>query len=220
MYWFDIGAALFLLAIVVHSAFRGLVKESVVLAAWIAAYFGSVALKPLIAPLFKPLLKTGILSDLVSFFFAFILIYAAVRVAGIFILKKLGGKKIPSTFNHAAGAAVGSVKWLFYMAILLSPLDMYPDLKKGLVKQSFAADSVITFSKKVASSMGGEVTKIPQELTDGLKRATDSVQKRVKEQTKGAGETITKGKPVETLEELTEEDKKQMDNLIKKLNSD
>ena len=220
MYWFDIGAALFLIAIVIHSAFRGLIKESVVVAAWIAAYFGSVALKPVIAPLFKPLLKTGVFSDLVSFFFAFIFIYASVRIAGIFILKKLGGKNIPSTLDHSAGAAVGGVKWIFYMAILLSPLDMYPDVKAGLVDKSFAADSVIKLSKKVAAFMGAEVTQIPQELTDSLKRARDSVEERVKESAESVDESLTKKNAIQSMEQLTEEDKKQMDDLIKKLNKD
>ena len=220
MYWFDIGAALFLIAIVIHSAFRGLVKESVVVAAWIAAYFGSVALKPLIAPLFKPWLKTGVFSDLVSFFLAFIIIYASVRIAGIFILKKLGGQKIPSTVDHSAGAIVGGVKWLFYMAILLSPLDMYPDVKAGLVDKSFAAGSVIAASKRVAAFMGAEVTNIPRELTDSLKRATDSVKESVKESAQSADESLTKDETIQSLEQLTEEDIKQMDDLIKKLNRD
>jgi len=218
MYWFDIGAALFLIAIVIHSAFRGLIKESVVVAAWIAAYFGSVALKPVIAPLFGPWLKTGVFSDLASFFFAFILIYAVVRIAGVFILKKLGGKKIPSTVDHSAGAAVGGVKWLFYMAILLSPLDMYPEVKAGLVDKSFAADSVITLSKRAAAFMGADITEIPQELTDGIKRATDSIKEGVKSGADSVNESLTKDKAAQSVEELTDEDKKQMDDLIKKLN--
>lgn len=220
MYWFDIGAALFLIAIVVHSAFRGLIKESVVVAAWIAAYFGSVALKPLMAPVFSPWLKTGVFSDLASFFFAFILIYAVVRIAGVFVLKKLGGKKIPSIIDHSAGAAVGGVKWLFYMAILLSPLDMYPDVKAGLVDKSFAADSVITLSKKAAAFMGAGVTEIPRELTDGIRRAADSVKESVKSGADSVKESLTKDKAAQSLEELTDEDKKQMDDLIKKLNRD
>lgn len=216
MYWFDIGAAFFLIAIVIHSAFRGLVKESVVVAAWIAAYFGSVAFKPIIAPLFKPWLKTGVFSDLVSFFVAFIFIYIGVRIAGLFLLKKLGGQKIPSTVDHSAGAIVGGVKWIFYMAILLSPLDMYPDVKARLVDKSFAADSVIALSKKAAAAMGAEVTKIPQELTDSLKRATESV----KESAESVDESLTNDMTDQPLEQLTEEDKKQMDDLIKKLNKD
>jgi len=220
MYWFDIGAALFLIAIVIHSAFRGLIKESAVVAAWITAYFGSVALKPLIAPLFRPWLKTGVFSDLASFFSAFILIYAVVRVAGVFILRKLGGKKIPSTVDHLAGAAVGGVKWLFYMAILLAPLDMYPDVKAGLIDKSFAADSVITISKKAAAFMGAGVIEIPRELTDGIKRATDSIKGGVKSGADSVKESLNKDKAAQSVEELTDEDKKQMDDLIKKLNRD
>ncbi|MFQ5432615.1 MAG: CvpA family protein [Nitrospinota bacterium] len=220
MYWFDIGAALFLIAISVHSAFRGLIKESVVLAAWISAYFGSVALKPLMAPLFRTWLKTGLLSDLGSFFFAFIIIYAGVRIAGVFILKKSGGKKIPSTIDHSAGAVVGGVKWLFYMAILLSPLDMYPDVKTNLVDKSFAADSVITLSKKAAAFMGAEMTEIPKELTDGIKRATESIKEGVKNGADSVNESLTKEKAAQSVEELTDEDKIQMDDLIKKLNRD
>lgn len=218
MYWIDIGALLFLLVMVIHSALRGFIKESVVAAAWVAGYFGSVALQPLIAPFLKMWLKTGVLALLVSFFLAFILIYIGVRIGGVFIVKKLGGKNIPASVNHSAGAVIGGVKWVFFLAILLSPLDLYPDLKAKLMEKSLAAESVIKMSKTVASALGAGVGELPDELTNDINRITDAVKKKVGKGAKSLDESIKIEEGADIVEEMTEEDKKQMDDLLKKLN--
>jgi uncharacterized membrane protein required for colicin V production len=218
MYWIDIGALLILLVMVIHSALRGFVKESVVAAAWVAGYFGSVALQPLIAPFLKIWLKTGVLALLVSFFFAFILIYIGVRISGVFIVKKLGVKKIPASVNHSAGAVIGGVKWVFFLAILLSPLDLYPDLKAKLMENSLAAESVIKMSKTAASALGAGVGELPDELTNDIKRITDAAKKRVKKGAKSLDESLKMEESADIVEELTEDDRKQMDKLLKKLN--
>lgn len=217
MYWFDIGALVFLLSIVIHSALRGFFKEAAVLAAWAGGYFGSVALQPVVAVLFKPFLKTGVMANLASFFSAFILIYIAVRFAGVMVIRKIGDKAVPPAFNHSAGAVIGGVKWVFFLAILLSPLDLFPDTKSKLMDRSLTAESVINLTKRVTAMLGAEVDDIPKELKEGLKKASEAAIKRVKKGGEGLAESLKKKSPGDAVEELTEDDRKQMDKLIKKL---
>lgn len=217
MYWFDIGALVFLLSIVIHSALRGFFKEAAVLAAWAGGYFGSVALQPTVATLFKPFLKTGVMANLASFFLSFILIYIAVRFAGVIVIRKIGDKTLPAPLNHSAGAVIGGVKWIFFLAILLSPLDLFPDTKSKLMDRSLAAESVINLTKRVTAMLGAEVKDIPKELKEGLKEASEAAIKSVKKGGEGLVESLKKKSPADAVEELTEDDRKQMDKLIKKL---
>ena len=217
MYWFDIGALVFLLSIVIHSAFRGFFKEAAVLAAWAGGYFGSVALQPTVAALFKPFLKTGVMANLASFFLSFILIYIGVRFAGVMVIRKIGDKAIPPALNHSAGALIGGVKWVFFLAILLSPLDLFPDAKSKLVDRSLTAESVIDLTKRVTAVLGAEVKAVPKELKEGLKEASETAIKNIKKGGEGLAESLKKKSPGEAVEELTEDDMKQMDKLIKKL---
>lgn len=217
MYWFDIGALVFLLSIVIHSALRGFFKEAAVLAAWAGGYFGSVALQPTVAMLFKPFLKTGVMASLASFFLAFILIYIAVRFAGVIVIRKIGDKTLPAPLNHSAGAVIGGIKWVFFLAILLSPLNLFPDTKSKLMDRSLTAESVINLTKRVTAALGAEVKDIPKELKEGLKEASEAAIKSVKRGGKGIAESLKKISPADAVEELTEDDRKQMDKLIKKL---
>ena len=142
-HWFDIAAGLFLLACIVYSGLRGFVKDLFSVLAWVFGYLGSIHLHPYLTPFTKQVIKTSLIADLVTFFILFAFIYIFVRLLGVFSQKKLGLEHLPAEINHGAGAILGVAKWVFFLAIFLSPLGHFPDLEKDLSTNSIAAALII-----------------------------------------------------------------------------
>ncbi len=169
LYWFDIVTVIFLLACIVYSGLRGFVKEFFCVAAWIAGYFSAVAFHVYLAPVFTYFIKARIMVDLVSFFTTFAAAYISVRLFGFFARHRLGLKHIPKTIDHGTGAAMGLAKGVFFLAIFLSPLNLFPEMREKLENRSLAASSVMGVSEKIAKAFGSELARRPEQLKEKLK---------------------------------------------------
>ncbi len=212
IHWFDATAVVLLLVLVLMSAFRGFVKEFINVAAWVAAYFGSVALYPFVTPFFGMVFKTGVLISLASFLTLFISIFIVVRIVGFIIRrKKLNLGKVPVALNHGAGAAIGGIKWMFFLAVVLSPLNFFPETKAKLQKASPVASAVMELSRELPPVINAKIK-------DGQKRVKDGLELMGKTPNILKKNGITKQLPKATSENLTEEDRKQMEELLRSVN--
>lgn len=191
-HWFDVGAAIFLLACVVYSSLRGFVKELFTVLAWIAGYFGSIGLHPYFAPLARKVIKTSLLADLVTFFLLFAILYIAVRLLGLFSQKKLGLAKIPAEINHGAGAIMGVAKGAFFLAIFLAPLSLFPKIQEELVKNSITADLVISATRQLSSQQSEELPGASENLKKRLQRLKGAVKEKTDKTAKDEKKKIAK----------------------------
>ena len=153
-HWFDIAAGVFLLGCVIYSSLRGFVKDLFSMLAWVIGYFGSISIHPYATPYTKQVIKTGLIADLVTFFLLFALLYIFVRLLGVLSQKKLGLQHIPSEIDHGAGAILGFAKWAFFLAIFLSPLNHFPELKRDLSENSFMASIILNATTQFSASDG------------------------------------------------------------------
>lgn len=211
IHWFDIAAVVLLLVLVLINAFRGFVKEFINLTAWVAAYFGSVALYPLVTPLFEMVFKNNVLISLASFVTLFISIFIGVRVVGFMVRRKLNLGKVPVALNHGAGAVIGGVKWMFLLAVILSPLNFFPETKAKLQKASPVARTVMELSRELPPVLNAKIKDGRQRFKDGLDligKTPDTLKKN----------GITKKSPPAQSEHLTEEDRQQMEDLLRSVN--
>ncbi len=211
--WFDTVAVVLLLVLVLMSAFRGFVKEFINLAAWIAAYFGSVFFYPLVTPLFGMLFKSGGLISLASFSTLFISIFIGVKILGFIIRrKKLNLGKVPVALNHAAGAVIGGIKWMFFLAVILSPLNFFPETKAKLQKASPVASAVMELSRELPPVLNEKIKDGRQRFKDGLELIGKTPHALKKSGT--AKKQASEPKP----EHLTEKDRRQMEELLRSVN--
>lgn len=217
-------AGIFLLGSTVYSGIRGFIKESFCVAGWIVGYLGAVYFHPSIAPFFKQFFKTAILVDLAAFFSIFAVLYIFIRLTGFFARRNLGLKHIPATVDHGAGAIMGVAKGAFFLAIFLSPLQLFPEMKDKLVTRSVAATMIIEVSQRITNLLGVELVKEQENLKKKLEGLSKTAKIKLDKQLEKANtelkETILdkNGKPViKKVEIHTKKDREQMDKLIKSL---
>lgn len=211
IHWFDAAAAILLLVLVLISAFRGFVKEFISTVAWIFAYLGSVFLYPLITPLFGMVFKTGVLISLASFLTLFISIFIGVKILGFMLRKKLHLGKMPVALNHGGGAVIGGIKWMFFLAVFLSPLNFFPETKAKLQKTSPTARAVMELSRELPPVINAKIKNGRQHFKDSLERigkTPDALKKNLN----------AISAPKATSENLTKEDRRQMEELLRSVN--
>jgi len=222
-YWFDIAAFVFLVSLVIFSAIRGFFREIVVIAAWAGGYLGSIVLHPVLSPVFGTLFKTGALVDLATFFTSFVALYALIRVGGWFAVKKLSLKEVTGPFNSSAGAVLGGVKWLFLMAVFMSPLNLFPQLKTSLMEKSVTASAIMKLSWKMTTLTEADIKDAGRKVEKKIKRAAGTAKNEMEKKSADLRDLIKNGaeKSGENIEEkadeLTEKDREQMNTLLKSL---
>jgi len=186
LHWFDLAASIFLVASITYSSLRGFVKEVFAVLAWTTGYFGSIYLHPLASPYVKQVIKTSLIADLVTFFLLFAMLYISVRLLGVFAQKKLGLEKIPSEINHGAGAIMGVAKWVFFLAIFLSPLSLFPDLKASFSEKSIVADLIINKMNQFSA----KTEKDEKDAGEKIKISLDKIKTAVKKKAKATAEIL------------------------------
>jgi uncharacterized membrane protein required for colicin V production len=224
-HWFDVAALVFLAVCVLYSAFKGFIKELFSVFAWIAGYFGSIWLHPLAAPMVKNLVKAPLLADLLTFFLLFTFIYIGVRLLGTVAQKILGLGKIPSEINRGAGAIMGAAKWVFFLAIFLYPLGLFPDVQKSVRENSVIAKEIMDVTYQISSN-AGDLPKAMQNLKKQAgkisgkmsEKAVNALKGEVAKQISGKAPAGTKpgGTPAKTgADGASETQREEMDQFIK-----
>lgn len=214
-HWFDMAAGIFLIACVVYSGFRGFIKELFCVLAWIAGYFGAISLHSAVSPFFRKFFKTAILVDLASFFAIFGTLYITVRLLGFVLRRKAGLKHIPPTFDHSAGALMGAAKWVFFLAIFLSPLNLFPEVKGKLLDSSVMAGVVIELSQKIVAAVGTELGDTAKLENKGARRLMESAKKSIKK-LPGVSKAMEKTESLSS-NNISDKDREEMDELLKSL---
>jgi membrane protein required for colicin V production len=166
--WLDIVLAVILLGTILVGLVRGLVKETVGIAAAVAGFF-------IAARWYVPVaarIDRYLASPTVSKFLGFILVFAGVILVGAvvsFILSKImvGPLKFA---NHLLGGVFGLVEGMFLCGALVFALLVFPVNAKALSESRLAP-----YCYGVTKAMVG---LIPQELKDRFKAAYQEIVKR------------------------------------------
>lgn len=176
VYWFDLIAFSVLLAAAFFSWRKGFVREALRAAGWVAGYFAAALFYERLSAVLKPYLKFAPVCDMAAFLLVFFAGYLAVRLVDHLLQEKLG-LKAPRVIDGPAGALMGILKFVFFLAIALLPLNMFPSAKRTLLEKSYIAAGVFHVSGLAGDRFGIHVPtpeKIREELAD-LKEKVPSV---------------------------------------------
>lgn len=236
VHWFDIFAVTLLLISAAWSCFRGFVREAFALVSLIAGYVVASMFSGALAPYFKILVDQKHYQEMASFLFLFIVSAILVDVLGLLARKSLHISGAFGLVDRIAGVGAGIAKGALILALLVYPLAFFPGLQKDIIGKSRTAPELMEISEYImavlapgfTSSMEkagrksktlkaraktiGKYRKQIGEIKTGIKDKAERMKNRLKLATEGGVESD--GEPEN---EIDESDRKELDQLIKKL---
>jgi len=179
---FDIVVFLLLGASLVYSFFKGMVREIFSLLAYAVGYFLALKFHENVAAYVGGFVPGELLAEVISFGLIFMLASIVVKFMGKGVqslMKSAGGI---SGFDKVMGGVLGVLKGVFIVAVVMIPLEFFPDIDKKVSRGSVLAPYFKQFSstlrqnmfseealgKKSANATRGAEKKLPSGL-DGIK---------------------------------------------------
>jgi membrane protein required for colicin V production len=148
---FDIAVLVVLGLCLVVSVFRGLVKEIFSLLALVGGFLLALKFQDQLGQYFSGFISDPTLAKLTGFGLVFIVSLIAITLLGKLIRSLLHSAPGFSTLDRVMGGALGLVKGLILLLILIYPLQFFPDLGNKIT-----AGSVFKPYLKQASGVIGE----------------------------------------------------------------
>lgn len=242
VHWFDIFVVLFVLASAGWSCFRGFIREAFSLVSLIIGYVAASMFSTTLAPYFKAFIDQRHYQEMASFLLLFIVSVIIVNVIGLLIRKSLHISGAFGLADRIAGVGAGVAKGTLILALLVYPLAFIPSLQKELAGKSRVAPKLVEISEYIMVSLapgfastiakgGGEsksfkerekaaakYRKQIQDVQTGIKDKAKQIKNRfglaIGSDSKAVGEPENKARPEG---EINESDRKELDNLINKL---
>lgn len=242
VHWFDIFAVTLLLISSAWSCFRGFVREAFALVSLIAGYVVASMFSGALAPYFKAIVDQKHYQEMASFLFLFIVSAILIDVLGLLVRRSLQISDAFGLVDRIAGLGAGIAKGTLILALLVYPLAFFPGLQKDIVGKSRTAPELMEISEYIMAVLAPGFTssmekagrkskslkakaktiekyrKQIEEAKTGIKDKAERIKNRLKLATEGGvesrGEPEKEAKPES---EINESDRKELDQLIKKL---
>ncbi|MGK7345617.1 MAG: CvpA family protein [Candidatus Nitrospinota bacterium M3_3B_026] len=220
-HWFDVFVALFLLASAVWSYFRGFIKEVFSIASIAAGVFAGSMYHEKAAPWFEIITGDEFYRRLAAFVTLFVLAAAAVAFIGSLIRRVLHVSWAINFADSVAGVFLGVLKGFLILVIITLPLALAPTLNKEVVRGSRSAPLLAEAGRRIieitAPGLAPEARK--SEKSDPDTAAVKRYMEALKEKAAVIGGKLgLDDKKSGRGDKITEEDKKELDKLIERLN--
>ncbi|MBI5177782.1 MAG: CvpA family protein [Nitrospinae bacterium] len=167
-YWFDIAAAVVLLAYAAFSWLRGFVREFFAALGWLGGYLAATYFSPALSKIYLPYVKFALLSDGLAFLSVFAGVFLASQLIGYLVREKAGLKNLPGMVDGPLGAAMGLAKGVLFVAVILVPLNYFPSYKQELYGKSYIARWVHSLSAMAEPVLHLNMAQIPAAIKDEL----------------------------------------------------
>lgn len=224
MTWFDSAAALILGLSLVYSVARGMVKEIFSLLAYVGGYLAAVKYQDRLAEILSAFIPNATASALISSAGIFLVTVVGISFVGKGFRGLVHSAPGLSAMDRLLGGAIGLVKGLIILVILMFPLNFFPDLKHEFSRDSFFAPHLQRLSQVLADSVDANqwMDKLPDldldEMKEKLKNLT-GMDKLAQELKSGRGGSSSghKDSPVATgkpQEDYTQEDKDKLNDIL------
>ena len=232
IHWFDLFTAFFLFASAVWSFYRGFTREIFSVASLVGGGWVGFRYYDRVSPWFSGVVPDETLQEILAFALLFVLTAIAIALTGILVRRILHLSHALNKIDRIAGIGVGIVKGALILAILALPAGMIPELGDGFVEGSKAAPAFIGMSMALVDKMAPELARSARAAAEKGGRARKKIEEaeryreKIKELEKkagglreklGLGSGNEKSRKGNGEDKITEQDKTQLDELIKKM---
>ncbi len=217
---FDSLAIIVLAISLVFSVIRGMVREIFSLLAYVGGYFLAMNYRADLSHTLKQYISNTTASEIISFGLIFIAGVVSISLVGKLIKKLIHSAPGLSALDRVFGGALGIVKGVVILIILMFPLRFFPELNADITRGSHFAPHLHNLSKQVARGVETEglMESLPKIDLSGIKekfgnlKDIDKLAQDLKNKTVSKIKTESlKGEPQDT---YTEDEKNKLNDIL------
>jgi len=153
---FDIFLAVVVGFSLIYSLFKGMVREIFSLLSLIAGYVVAVRYQGMGADWLEQFIGNDTVARLASFALLFIVTAAVVSILGGYARKLIRTSEVLSGWDRLGGGVFGVVKGVFFMVLLMFPLQLYPDVDSKLTRASIFAPHLRSLSNDLIDNLDAQ----------------------------------------------------------------
>ena len=220
---------------------KGMIREVISFFGYFAGYFISINYYIQTTIWVQSMVSQEIMARLIDFpvvfsvikilcaLVIFFLVKFSFNMFGRLVRKSMGGGTFVSIPDKLVGGALGALKGLVIVAIIMFPLSLFQGVYEKVVYKSILAPYLEksiefinhqSFSNKIIDSLPeisvDEIKKNLQQMSD-LEKITQDFKSKKDELLKTVEGAISLGKDEKTLENYTEEEKDKLNDMLEKL---
>ncbi|MFQ5673328.1 MAG: CvpA family protein [Nitrospinales bacterium] len=180
---FDTVVLLLLGASLIYSFFKGMVREIFSLMAYAFGYFLALKFHETLAVHVSGFVANKLLAGIISFGLIFMTTSIAIKLMGKWVQNLMHSAGGISGFDKVMGGALGVLKGLFIVGIVMIPLEFFPDIDKKVSSGSVLAPYLKQVSSLLRQNMFSveALEKKPADVKSEDKKELPSSVKDVKE---------------------------------------
>lgn len=214
---FDILAGFILALSLIYSMVRGMVRELFALLAYIGGYFVAIHFYNEFSVTLSEYISNPTATAIASFVLIFMGTVFVISLIGKGMQKLVHSAPGLSGLDRLFGGAIGLVKGVIILIILMFPLRFFPDFNRDITRDSFLAPKLMEISNVLGEEVDTDkiINKIPKFDLDGVKKNLKDlkgINKLTDSFKPDNSETqIMNGKPQD---EYTKEDKNKLNDIL------
>ncbi|KMP10931.1 hypothetical protein UR09_03865 [Candidatus Nitromaritima sp. SCGC AAA799-A02] len=221
---FDIIVVIVLGLCFLFSLFKGMVREVFSLAGYAAGYVLAINFQDTLAAAMKDMVTQPIAARIAAFAIIFIAVKFGFTLIGKLIRKSMEGTAVLSLPDRLLGGALGLVKGLVILSILMFPLSLFEDTYDKATQGSVLAphlEKIVQVVHRTAKERK-LLDRLPDFSMDDVKEKLGQMESldKLSEEVKKAKEKIFNSGDGKPQEDYTPEDKKKLDDLLDILNKE
>ncbi len=161
----------------IYSVIRGMVREIFSLLAYVGGYLLAVKFRGEVAESLHKVLPSAAVAEMVGFVVVFLAAVVGISLIGKGVKKLVHSSSGLSGLDRMMGGALGVIKGVLILIILMFPLKFFPDLHGKVLQDSAIAPHLYKVSEAVAETVNAEdyVDKIPEFDIDGIRKKFDKL---------------------------------------------
>lgn len=145
--WIDLVISGFILASVLYSLFRGMIREVFSIVALVAGYFCASRFYSSAAPQLESLIGQKLVSQILSFMLLYFVAAFVVILSGKLMVRLLWSSHEISVMDRFLGGLIGLAKGAFVVSLLLIPIGFIPAIRNDISSRSVLAPYFLEGSK-------------------------------------------------------------------------
>jgi len=215
---------------VIYSTFKGMIREIFSLLALVIGYLVAVHFQANMAEIMGNWISNHTVSTILSFFILFVISLMFVASLGSLIRKYLLKSNTISGWDRVLGSVFGFVKGVVIVIIFLFPLKFFEDTYENLTEDSMVAEQLEELTDQLGDQidLNDEVIdKIPESLEEiqrdlDPRESIEDIKEDIQEKARTIKDSTSEGvqKTMEPLEEYSEKDKQELEDILRDLSKD
>ncbi len=161
----------------IYSVIRGMVQELFSLLAYVGGFVLAIRFRGEVAETLDKVIPSAAVAEVAAFGMIFLASIVGISLIGRGIKKLVRSNSGLSGLDRVMGGALGLIKGVLILVILMFPLKFFPDLQGKILSDSALAPHLHKVSEAVAETVKADdyVDKLPEFDLDGIKKKFDNL---------------------------------------------